>query len=163
QRHGACPLSRTLAQPGPPLLSGTDTCSCLSRLLWLWGEGAGGKRMEDSSPIPWADRLASRLHGIQHGASPTEQPTFGFTVKWQFSDSMSVFVGQCFVDDQGEETLQTMWLLRQEVGSPGADWKATRWVTGHSSPPRQHPQGTESVPGKSPRVALLTHPGGVAG
>ncbi|XP_065454634.1 avidin-like isoform X3 [Chrysemys picta bellii] len=79
---------------------------------------------------PRADLLSSRLHGIQHSASQKEQPTFGFTVKWQFSesppDSMSVFVGQCFMDDQGEETLQTTWLLREEVGSPSANWEATR-------------------------------------
>uniref|UniRef100_A0A8C0IZ86 Avidin n=1 Tax=Chelonoidis abingdonii TaxID=106734 RepID=A0A8C0IZ86_CHEAB len=90
------------------------------------GRGAFSGSYLSAAMSPKADRLSSRLHGIQHDASPTEQPTFGFTVKWQFSDSMSVFVGQCFVDDQGEETLQTMWLLRQEVGSPGADWKATR-------------------------------------
>lgn len=47
---------------------------------------------------------------------------------------MTVFVGQCFVDDKGKETLKTMWLLREEVSSPGADWKATRWVTGHRLP-----------------------------
>ncbi|XP_074922897.1 avidin-like isoform X3 [Chelonoidis abingdonii] len=70
---------------------------------------------------------SSPLKGAQHDTTQRSQPTFGFTVNWEkFSNSMSVFVGQCFVDDQGEETLQTMWLLRQEVGSPGADWKATR-------------------------------------
>ncbi|KAH1168956.1 hypothetical protein KIL84_013546 [Mauremys mutica] len=39
--------------------------------------------------------------------------------------SVTVFVGQCFIDDNGEEILKTMWLLRQEVRSPSADWKAT--------------------------------------
>ncbi|CAM4557649.1 unnamed protein product, partial [Caretta caretta] len=40
--------------------------------------------------------------------------------------STTVFVGQCFVDDKGKETLKTMWLLREEVGSPGDGWRATR-------------------------------------
>ncbi|TFJ98186.1 putative proline dehydrogenase 2 [Platysternon megacephalum] len=92
--------------------------------------GAFSGSYRSAAMAPKDDTLSSRLHGIQHSASQKEQPTFGFTVKWQFSesppDSMSVFVGQCFMDDQGEETLQTTWLLRQEVRSPGADWEATR-------------------------------------
>ncbi|TFJ96753.1 50S ribosomal protein L14 [Platysternon megacephalum] len=75
--------------------------------------------------------LVSPLKGSQKNRSQRTQPTFGFTVSWTFSNSMTVFVGQCFVDGKGKETLKTMWLLREEVGSPGADWKATRWVTGH--------------------------------
>ncbi|CAM5152972.1 unnamed protein product [Natator depressus] len=69
--------------------------------------------------------LESPLNGSQH-VDNLEQPTFGFTVKWSFSDSTAVFVGQCFVDDKGKETLKTMWLLREEVGSPGDGWRATR-------------------------------------
>ncbi|XP_032656880.1 avidin-like isoform X2 [Chelonoidis abingdonii] len=114
------------------VLSGSwrSSVGCKMVVSELSEAGAFSGSYLSAAMSPKADRLSSRLHGIQHDASPTEQPTFGFTVKWQFSesppDSMSVFVGQCFVDDQGEETLQTMWLLRQEVGSPGADWKATR-------------------------------------
>uniref|UniRef100_A0A674JUC5 Avidin n=1 Tax=Terrapene triunguis TaxID=2587831 RepID=A0A674JUC5_9SAUR len=78
--------------------------------------------------------LVSPLKGSQNRKSQRKQPTFGFTVSWTFSNSMTVFVGQCFVDDNGEEILKTMWLLRKEVGSPSADWKATRWVTGRRFP-----------------------------
>uniref|UniRef100_A0A8C4YA70 Avidin-like n=2 Tax=Gopherus evgoodei TaxID=1825980 RepID=A0A8C4YA70_9SAUR len=70
--------------------------------------------------------LVSPLKGSQNSKSQRKQPTFGFTVSWTFSNSVTVFVGQCFMDDNGEESLKTMWLLRQEVGSPFADWKATR-------------------------------------
>ncbi|NXL25462.1 AVID protein, partial [Setophaga kirtlandii] len=53
------------------------------------------------------------------------QPTFGFTVHWSFSDSITVFTGQCFVDENGEEVLKTMWLLRFHSEDLGNDWKAT--------------------------------------
>ncbi|XP_074852025.1 avidin-like [Carettochelys insculpta] len=79
---------------------------------------------------PKAGTLQSPLHGCQHQAGWPEQPTFGFTIKWQFSesppDSMTVFVGQCFLDDKGEESLHTTWLLREEVRGPSNDWRATR-------------------------------------
>ncbi|XP_050799690.1 avidin-like isoform X1 [Gopherus flavomarginatus] len=68
--------------------------------------------------------LVSPINGSQHIDS-LEQPTFGFTVKWTFSDSTTVFVGQCFVDDHGEETLQTMWLLREKAKSAENNWNAT--------------------------------------
>lgn len=41
-------------------------------------------------------------------------------------DATTAFVGQCFVDAGGKETLTTMWLLREAVGSLEEDWKATR-------------------------------------
>ncbi|NXA32431.1 AVR1 protein, partial [Eudromia elegans] len=65
----------------------------------------------------------SLLLGFQH---LKEQPTFGFTVNWNFSDSTSVFTGQCFVDKHGEEILKTTWLMRLRVESIHDDWKATR-------------------------------------
>ncbi|NWX92671.1 AVID protein, partial [Nothoprocta ornata] len=68
----------------------------------------------------------SPLQGSQHPKNEVNQPTFGFTVNWSFSDSTTVFTGQCFVDDNGKEILRTTWLLRQEVGSLKEDWKATR-------------------------------------
>ncbi|NWZ68192.1 AVID protein, partial [Acrocephalus arundinaceus] len=64
----------------------------------------------------------SPLLGSQH----LNQPTFGFTVCWTFSDSITVFTGQCFVDDDGKEVLRTMWLLRSRVENIKNDWKATR-------------------------------------
>ncbi|KAM9138839.1 avidin-like [Pangshura tecta] len=68
--------------------------------------------------------LVSPMNGSQH-VDNLEHPTFGFTVQWSFSDSTTVFVGQCFVDDHGEETLQTMWLLRQKAKSAEDNWSAT--------------------------------------
>ncbi|XP_074850558.1 avidin-related protein 1-like [Carettochelys insculpta] len=68
--------------------------------------------------------LESSLKGFQHMGQA--QPTFGFTVTWNFSDSTTVFVGQCFVLPGGEEVLKIMWLLRELVDSPSNDWKATR-------------------------------------
>ncbi|XP_053888763.1 avidin-like isoform X2 [Malaclemys terrapin pileata] len=68
--------------------------------------------------------LVSPMKGSQQ-VDNQEQPIFGFTVTWLVSDSTTVFVGQCFVDDQGKETLQTMWLLREKVKSAEDNWKAT--------------------------------------
>ncbi|XP_074389176.1 avidin-like [Zonotrichia albicollis] len=53
------------------------------------------------------------------------QPTFGFTVHWTFSDTITVFTGQCFVDKDGKEVLKTMWLLRLHSKDLANDWKAT--------------------------------------
>ncbi|KFQ45726.1 Avidin, partial [Nestor notabilis] len=53
-------------------------------------------------------------------------PVFGFTVNWDFADSVSVFTGQCFVDEEGKEILKTTWLQRLHVDSIKDDWKATR-------------------------------------
>ncbi|NWT56580.1 AVID protein, partial [Erythrocercus mccallii] len=69
----------------------------------------------------------SPLQGSQQrGPNQKGQPTFGFTVNWSFSDSITVFTGQCFMDDEGKETLRTMWLLRSRVENIKNDWKATR-------------------------------------
>ncbi|XP_074021904.1 avidin-like [Numenius arquata] len=68
----------------------------------------------------------SPLQGSQHRINQKSQPTFGFTVKWTFSDSITVFTGQCFVDEHGKEVLKTMWLLRSYVDNMKDDWKATR-------------------------------------
>ncbi|NXS14232.1 AVID protein, partial [Neodrepanis coruscans] len=70
--------------------------------------------------------LVSSLHGTQQHPSAKGHTTFGFTVQWQFSDSITAFVGQCFVDNCGRGTLETMWLLREEVASHRDTWKATR-------------------------------------
>ncbi|NXK00814.1 AVID protein, partial [Corythaixoides concolor] len=68
----------------------------------------------------------SPLLGSQHLSNEKGQPTFGFTVNWSFSDSVTVFTGQCFVDENGKEILKTMWLLRSRVDNIQDDWKATR-------------------------------------
>ncbi|XP_068857941.1 avidin-like [Aphelocoma coerulescens] len=54
----------------------------------------------------------SPLQGFQHLPNMLSQSTFGFTIHWSFSESVTVFTGQCFVDDDGKEVLKTMWLLR---------------------------------------------------
>ncbi|NXF98324.1 AVID protein, partial [Eubucco bourcierii] len=38
----------------------------------------------------------SPLQGSQHPTKQNSQPTFGFSVKWSFSGSFTVFTGQCF-------------------------------------------------------------------
>ncbi|NWV93375.1 AVID protein, partial [Machaerirhynchus nigripectus] len=69
----------------------------------------------------------SPLQGsLQKGPNQKGQPTFGLTVNWSFSDSITVFTGQCFVDDDGKEILKTMWLLRSHMDNIKNDWKATR-------------------------------------
>ncbi|XP_021236736.1 avidin-like [Numida meleagris] len=68
----------------------------------------------------------SPLQGTLNNINKKSQPTFGFTVNWKFSESTTVFTGQCFVDKNGKEVLKTMWLLRSNVDDIGDDWKATR-------------------------------------
>ncbi|NXU85130.1 AVID protein, partial [Xiphorhynchus elegans] len=68
----------------------------------------------------------SPLQGSLQRRNQKGQPTFGFTVNWTFSDSVTVFTGQCFVDKNGKEVLKTMWLLRSRVDNIENDWKATR-------------------------------------
>ncbi|XP_058028486.1 avidin-like [Ahaetulla prasina] len=65
----------------------------------------------------------SLLQGVQRQG---RQPTFGFTVNWNFAESTTVFVGQCFLDAKGKEQLKTTWLLREVVGSRRDDWRATK-------------------------------------
>uniref|UniRef100_A0A8C0FW09 Avidin n=1 Tax=Bubo bubo TaxID=30461 RepID=A0A8C0FW09_BUBBB len=70
---------------------------------------------------------ASPLRGAQQQPGEGGWPTFAFTVRWdKFSNATTAFAGQCFVDTGGKETLTTMWLLREAVGSLEEDWKATR-------------------------------------
>ncbi|XP_076217561.1 avidin-like [Aptenodytes patagonicus] len=68
----------------------------------------------------------SLLQGSQHRMNQKSQPTFGFTINWSFSDSVTVFTGQCFVDKEGKEVLKTMWLLRSHMDSIKNNWKANR-------------------------------------
>ncbi|NXU59302.1 AVID protein, partial [Turnix velox] len=70
--------------------------------------------------------LTSSLEGSQQDTGLVAHPTFSFTVHWQFQAGTIVFLGQCYVDIKGEETLHTLWLLREAAESPVDDWKATR-------------------------------------
>ncbi|XP_043918303.1 avidin-related protein 4/5-like isoform X2 [Protopterus annectens] len=68
--------------------------------------------------------------------------TFGFTVRWSFSDSVTVFTGQYFPDSENGEILETMWLIRSNVDNHSKDWEATtvgkntfvRWSLDKCSP-----------------------------
>ncbi|KAG8598436.1 hypothetical protein GDO81_002615 [Engystomops pustulosus] len=53
-------------------------------------------------------------------------PTIGFTVKWTFSDSITVFTGQCFINGKGRPVLLMSWLLRSDSDNIKDDWKQTR-------------------------------------
>ncbi|NWT96488.1 AVID protein, partial [Urocynchramus pylzowi] len=66
----------------------------------------------------------SPLLGFQHPPDES-QPTFGFTIRWNFTNTISVFTGQCF-EEGNREVLKTMWLLRSRVENIKNDWKATR-------------------------------------
>uniref|UniRef100_A0A8C6JYX7 Avidin n=1 Tax=Melopsittacus undulatus TaxID=13146 RepID=A0A8C6JYX7_MELUD len=73
--------------------------------------------------------LSSPLKGSQQDVGLVLQPIFSFTVHWQHrgkQEGMSVFLGQCYVGTNGEETLHALWLLREASDSPEEDWKATR-------------------------------------
>ncbi|XP_032941791.1 avidin-like [Catharus ustulatus] len=77
-----------------------------------------------------SELLTSPLEGSQQDTELSPQPIFSFTVNWQLRDSetawTSVFLGQCYVDTKGEETLHALWLLREAADSPAEDWKATQ-------------------------------------
>ncbi|XP_053556362.1 avidin [Bombina bombina] len=55
----------------------------------------------------------------------SDLPTFGFTVKWLFTDSVTSWTGQCFQNSKGQRILKTMWLLRFAVTDFQDNWKAT--------------------------------------
>ncbi|KAM5193301.1 avidin-like [Mantella aurantiaca] len=67
--------------------------------------------------------LESTLVGYQQA---TDLPSFGFTVKWVFANSITVFTGQCLLDESGEKVLVTSWLLRTEAQNVLDNWKQTR-------------------------------------
>ncbi|NXV07837.1 AVID protein, partial [Cettia cetti] len=70
--------------------------------------------------------MVSPWQGVQQRSSAERHPMFGFTMQWQFSDSTTAFVGKCFGGHCRKETLETTWLLREEVLSHKDTWKATR-------------------------------------
>ncbi|XP_072270060.1 avidin-like [Pyxicephalus adspersus] len=57
----------------------------------------------------------------------TDLPVFGFTVQWQFSNSITVFTGQCFHNVSGKPFLHTAWLLRSETSNFENNWSQTRY------------------------------------
>ncbi|PKU38550.1 avidin-like [Limosa lapponica baueri] len=81
--------------------------------------GKGEQEARDNrlySPLHWGS-----LQG--HASALTMGPSTSCPVP---ADSITVFTGQCFVDEDGREVLKTMWLLRSRVDNVKDDWKATR-------------------------------------
>ncbi|NWI43271.1 AVID protein, partial [Picathartes gymnocephalus] len=84
--------------------------------FYLPGPAAGGSEL-----------LTSPLEGSQQDTGLVPQPIFSFTVNWLLRETArtTVFLGQCYVDTSGEETLHALWLLREGADSPAEDWKAS--------------------------------------
>ncbi|NXL10709.1 AVID protein, partial [Mesembrinibis cayennensis] len=106
-----------------------------------WWENKLGSRMHVStvdSQVDFSGEYHTAMSSAQKPIEPSPlvssqhldedgQRTFSFTINWKkFSDATTAFVGQCFMDIGGKETLTTTWLLREAVGSLEEDWKATR-------------------------------------
>ncbi|XP_069482629.1 avidin-like [Ambystoma mexicanum] len=72
--------------------------------------------------------IESPLIGCQQKGS---EPTFGMLIKWNFTESITSFTGQCFVDEDGKERLETMWLLRRHAPKKEDNWAATRVGTNY--------------------------------
>nr|XP_020656385.1 synaptopodin 2-like protein [Pogona vitticeps] len=131
---GAHPTDPLVCLPTPPppvqcRLTGTWVNDLGSKMVISEVDNGGqfkGSYLTAVSSVENAVIRESPLHGIQHHPSRRAQPTFGLTVHWDFSESVTVFAGQCFVNEKGEETLETMWLLRSEEKTHADDWKATR-------------------------------------
>uniref|UniRef100_A0A452HEG5 Avidin n=1 Tax=Gopherus agassizii TaxID=38772 RepID=A0A452HEG5_9SAUR len=130
---------KTNPRPGPSPGQQRQAASSKCILTGLWRNELGSKMQIQevkgdgtfSGEYKTAVSLARRpiqpasLNGSQH-FDEAGQPTFGFTVNWKsFSDSTTVFTGQCFVDENGKEILETMWLLREKAKAPNG-WEATR-------------------------------------
>ncbi|XP_053150777.1 avidin-like [Hemicordylus capensis] len=113
---------------GPCTLAGTWVNELGSQMVLSASNAAGHFSGSYLTAVSASEKpiRASKLKGSHHQTNRRAQPTFGFTVQWAFSDSTTVFVGQCFVDASGQETLETTWLLQEEVASRADAWKATR-------------------------------------
>ncbi|XP_078257354.1 avidin [Rhinoraja longicauda] len=60
--------------------------------------------------------------GIRHSG---REPTFSMSTVWA-GGSITSWVGQCFMQEDGKQVLKTMWLLRSPVANLQEDWKSTR-------------------------------------
>ncbi|XP_055510009.1 avidin [Leucoraja erinacea] len=60
--------------------------------------------------------------GIRHSG---REPTFSMSTVWA-GGSITSWVGQCLMQEDGNQVLKTMWLLRSPVASLEEDWKSTR-------------------------------------
>ncbi|XP_015681312.1 avidin-like [Protobothrops mucrosquamatus] len=79
-----------------------------------------------TSPPPWRS-TAGVFSGLYKTAvSASENTIRPSPLQGIQHQESSVFVGQCLRDKNGEEQLETTWLLRAEVESAAEDWGATR-------------------------------------
>ncbi|XP_015507911.1 avidin-like [Parus major] len=114
------------------LLSGSWRCDtgCRMVVYTLDKDGRFSGFYLPRPPAGDSQLLTSPLEGSQQDIGLVPQPIFFFTVNWRLRDSeaarTTVFLGQCYVDTKGEETLHALWLLREAADSPAEDWKATR-------------------------------------
>ncbi|XP_033020673.1 avidin-like [Lacerta agilis] len=116
-------------KPASPTLAGTWVNELGSKMVLNPPDDSGQFTGSYLTAVSAAQKpiQVSPLVGAQHDPKGAEEEyTFGFLVNWSFSDSIAAFAGQRFVDDEGKETLETTWLLRQKVESHGDDWEATR-------------------------------------
>ncbi|NXN38877.1 AVID protein, partial [Rhinoptilus africanus] len=112
------------------LLSGSwrsDT-GCQMVVSVLGDDGSFSGSYLPGSAAGNSEILTSPLEGSQQDTGLVPQPIFSFTVHWQLQETArtTVFLGQCYVGTNGEETLHALWLLREAAKSPAEDWKSTR-------------------------------------
>lgn len=74
-------------------------------------------------PLCWGKLQGYGLALTGFFGNVTTLPSISYPIP---ADSVTVFTGQCFVDEKGNEILKTMWLLRSHVDNIKDDWKATR-------------------------------------
>ncbi|XP_043570489.1 avidin [Chiloscyllium plagiosum] len=68
-----------------------------------------------------SDRRA-RVIGIKNNG---KEPTFSMSVAWA-GGSITSWVGQCLMLEDGQQILRTTWLLRSPATNLLEDWKTTR-------------------------------------
>ncbi|XP_048411166.1 avidin [Stegostoma tigrinum] len=64
----------------------------------------------------------ARVVGIKNNG---KEPTFSLSTAWA-GGSITSWVGQCLMLDDGQQILKTTWLLRSPASSLLEDWKSTR-------------------------------------
>ncbi|XP_067860644.1 avidin-related protein 4/5-like [Heptranchias perlo] len=67
-------------------------------------------------------RRQAQVIGIRNKG---KEPTFSMSTAWA-GGSITSWVGQCLMLEDGQQVLKTMWLLRSPATSLQEDWKSTR-------------------------------------
>ncbi|XP_073462511.1 avidin-like [Aquarana catesbeiana] len=73
-----------------------------------------------SQGVP-GDEMTGKLVGV---VGKGKEPTFSMSITWKGGETVTAWVGQCFVKPHCPY-LQSMWLLRSQ-STEEDDWKATR-------------------------------------